>query len=60
VHAAIGFCIALVLTNAAHPSAPLDQMRASRLAGAGWTLDLAPGWKLVPAAKSSSFTVKKE
>ena len=32
----------------------------SHLEGPGWTLDLAPGWHLVPAEKSGSFTVKKE
>ncbi len=34
--------------------------KGAHLAGAGWTLDLAPGWKLVPGAKPGSFTVKKE
>jgi hypothetical protein len=32
----------------------------SHLKGAGWTLELAPGWKLVPGAKPGSFTVKKD
>lgn len=62
VHAAIGFCIALVLTAAGHstPSALLDQTGRSHLKGVGWTLDLASGWNLVPAAQSGSFIMKKE
>jgi hypothetical protein len=37
--------------------APAD---GKALAGAGWKLDLAPGWKLVPHEKPGSFTVKKD
>ena len=28
--------------------------------GTATTLDLAPGWHVVPAAKAGSFTVKRE
>jgi hypothetical protein len=38
-------------------SAPADGKSS---AGAGWKLDLAQGWKLVPADKPGSFTVKKD
>lgn len=38
-------------------SAPAD---AKTLAGAGWNLELAAGWKLVPDGKPGSFTVKKD
>jgi len=44
VHAAIGFCIALVLTNIAQPSVLRDQMGGSHLKGAVCTLDLVLGW----------------
>ena len=30
------------------------------LIGPGWTLDLAPGWRIVPAAKTGSYIVKPE
>jgi hypothetical protein len=32
----------------------------SHITGPGWTLDLAPGWHLVPGAKSGSYVVQKE
>ena len=32
----------------------------SHITGPGWTLDLAPGWHLVPAAKPGSYVVQKE
>jgi hypothetical protein len=38
-------------------SAPAD---GKSPAGAGWKLDLAQGWELVPADKPGSFTVKKD
>jgi hypothetical protein len=31
----------------------------SHIVGPGWTLDLAPGWKLVPATRPGSYTVQK-
>ena len=31
----------------------------SHIEGPGWTLDLAPGWKLVPGAKPGSYAVQK-
>ena len=31
----------------------------SHIEGPGWTLDLAPGWKLVPGAKAGSYVVQK-
>ena len=31
----------------------------SHIEGPGWTLDLAPGWKLVPAARPGSYTLQK-
>ncbi len=40
-------------------TAPTDS-KSSHVVGAGWTLDLAPGWKLVPGTKLGRFTVKKE
>lgn len=40
-------------------TAPADP-KGSHLTGPGWTLDLAPGWKLVPGAKPGSFTAGKE
>jgi hypothetical protein len=39
--------------------APSDTT-GSHLEGPGWTLDLAPGWHVVPAAKAGSYMVKKE
>jgi hypothetical protein len=39
-------------------SAPADP-KGSHVTGEGWTLDLAPGWSLVPSGKPGSFTVKK-
>lgn len=32
----------------------------AHLKGPGWTLDLSPGWKIVPAAKAGSYVVVKE
>lgn len=32
----------------------------AHVTGPGWTLDLAPGWHVVPGEKSGSFTVKKD
>jgi hypothetical protein len=40
-------------------AAPSDT-KGPHIAGPGWTLDLAPGWTVVPAAKSGSYTVKQE
>jgi hypothetical protein len=40
-------------------AAPTDT-KGAPLQGPGWTLDLAPGWHLAPAAKVGSFTVKKD
>ena len=31
----------------------------SHIEGPGWTLDLAPGWKLVPGARAGSYVVQK-
>jgi hypothetical protein len=31
----------------------------SHIEGPGWTLDLAPGWKLVPGAKPGSYVLQK-
>jgi hypothetical protein len=45
--------------NGATVAAPSDTT-GSHLQGPGWTLDLAPGWHVVPAAKAGSFTVKRE
>jgi hypothetical protein len=35
------------------------QTKGPRIEGPGWTLDLAPGWSIVPASKPGSFTVQK-
>jgi hypothetical protein len=32
----------------------------SQVTGPGWTLDLAAGWRIVPAAKAGSFTLQKQ
>jgi len=32
----------------------------SHIEGPGWTLDLAPGWQVVPGDKAGSFTLKKD
>ena len=32
----------------------------THIEGPGWTLDLAPGWHVVPGDKAGSYTVKKE
>ncbi len=39
-------------------AAPADPT-VSHIEGSGWTLDLAPGWKLVPGAKPGSYAVQK-
>jgi hypothetical protein len=39
-------------------AAPKDT-NGPHVEGPGWTLDLAPGWSVVPAAKPGSYTVKK-
>lgn len=40
-------------------AAPTETTGA-HLQGPGWTLDLAPGWRIAPADKPGSFTVKKD
>lgn len=40
-------------------TAPTETAGA-HLKGDGWTLDLAPGWKLIPGGNAGSFTVKKD
>jgi hypothetical protein len=40
-------------------AAPAD-IKGPHVQGPGWTLDLAPGWHIVPAAKSGSYIVQKE
>lgn len=52
---------ALVPTDFSRASvaAPSDT-KGSHISGPGWTLDLAPGWTIVPAAKAGNFTVKAE
>jgi hypothetical protein len=45
--------------SSATVAAPRDP-QGSHLQGPGWTLDLAPGWKVVPGAKSGSYTVSKD
>jgi hypothetical protein len=35
-------------------------MTGTHLQGPGWTLDLTPGWKVAPGAKSDSYMVKRE
>jgi hypothetical protein len=40
-------------------AAPSDT-KGPRIEGPGWTLDLAPGWTIIPAAKARSYTVKQE
>jgi hypothetical protein len=37
--------------------AAVDGPRAS---GPGWTLQLAPGWRLVPAGRAGDLTVEKQ
>lgn len=32
----------------------------SHIEGPGWTLDLAPGWQVVPGDKAGSYTLKKD
>ena len=61
VHAAIGFCVAAVLTLSSadfgRVTAPADP-QGTGLTRAGFAL--APVWHAVLAAKPGSFTVKKE
>jgi hypothetical protein len=38
-------------------AAPEDT-KGPHLAGPGWTIDLAPGWSVVPGAKRGSFTLR--
>jgi hypothetical protein len=38
-------------------AAPTDT-KGPHLAGPGWTIDLAPGWSLVPGAKAGSFILQ--
>jgi hypothetical protein len=45
--------------SSATVAAPSD-ISGSPLQGPGWTLTLAPGWHVVPAEKSGSFTLKKD
>ncbi len=40
-------------------AAPRDP-KGPRLEGPGWTLDLAPGWRVLPGDKPGNYTVKKE
>ncbi|MEO7026296.1 MAG: hypothetical protein ABI056_01950, partial [Caulobacteraceae bacterium] len=40
-------------------AAPKDT-RGPRIEGPGWTLDLAPGWSIVPAPKPRSYTVRRD
>ena len=45
--------------NSATVAAPSD-IKGPHVQGPGWTLDLAPGWQIVPATKPGSYTVRKE
>ncbi len=40
-------------------AAPKD-IKGPHIEGPGWTLDLAPGWSIVSAAKPGSYTVQKK
>lgn len=40
-------------------AAPATSPTGSHIEGPGWTLDLAPGWKLVPGTKPGSYVVQK-
>jgi hypothetical protein len=40
-------------------AAPKDA-KGPHVEGPGWTLELAPGWSIVPATKAGSYTVRKE
>jgi hypothetical protein len=40
-------------------AAPSD-INGPHLQGPGWTLDLSPGWQLVPSSKLGSYTVRKQ
>lgn len=50
----------LLPTDFSHATvaAPKTTM-GSHIEGPGWTLDLAPGWQVVPGDKPGSFTLKK-
>jgi hypothetical protein len=45
--------------SSATVAAPINN-QGSHLEGPGWTLDLAPGWKVIPDAKVGNYTVRKE
>jgi hypothetical protein len=45
--------------NRATVAAPKDT-KGPHVEGPGWTLDLAPGWSIVPASKAGSYTVKRQ
>jgi len=34
-------------------------INGSHLKGRGWTIDLAPGWSVVPAAKRGSYVLRR-
>jgi hypothetical protein len=40
-------------------AAPTDTT-GSKLHGAGWTLEMAPGWRLVPGSRPGSYTIGKD
>jgi hypothetical protein len=42
-----------------HIAAPAN-VEGPHVTGPGWTLDLAAGWRLVPAEKAGSFTLQKQ
>ncbi|HET6807205.1 MAG TPA: hypothetical protein VFH59_17350 [Frateuria sp.] len=40
-------------------AAPAGDAASGRLRGKGWTLELAPGWKVVPGGRGGEWTVRK-
>jgi hypothetical protein len=40
-------------------AAPADGAAGGKLHGKGWTLELAPGWKLTPGARKGDFTLSQ-
>ena len=66
-HVADDWCVLDVKAGALVPTdfsratvaAPSD-IKGPHIESPGWTLDLAPGWQIVPDAKAGSYVVKKE
>lgn len=51
----------LVSADFGHAALPVPMaVKGPHLEGRGWTIDLAPGWSVAPAAKSGNYVLQKE